>query len=118
MPRERLPNRRVNRSVDLIWQGHIFTLTVGFFDKTLKRLGEIFADSGKTPENVQQVVQDTCVIISISLQYGVPLSALVKSILRHDNGQPYTVIGALCDVLERTDWTEIPDGVETSDPVE
>lgn len=111
MAREYLPDRRVNRTVKVRWQDHSFFLTIGFYDEALKRPGEVFADSGKTPENVKQIVQDACVIISVALQYGVPPNAFGKSIPRHDDGKPYTIVGVICDLLEKTDWTEVIDNV-------
>ena len=104
--REYLPDRRVNRTVKVRWQEHTFYLTVGFYDETLERPGEVFASTGKAPEGVQQLVQDACVIISVALQHGVPSEALGKSIPRFDDGRPYTIIGAICNLLTETDWKE------------
>ena len=106
MPREYLPERRVNRTVKVRWREHTFYLTIGFYDPYLVRPGEIFADSGKTSEAIQQLVKDACVIISIALQYGVPPDAFIKSIPRYDDGRPYTIIGAICDLLAKADWNE------------
>ena len=111
MPRESLPERRINCTVKVQWKEHTFYLTVGFYDSYLKRPGEIFADSGKTSETVQQLVKDACVIISLALQYGVPPVAFSKSIPRYDDGRPYTIIGTICDLLEKADWEEENAGV-------
>ena len=106
MSREYLPDRRVNRTVKARWEDQTFYLTVGFYDEELKRPGEVFADTGKTPQAVQQVIADACILISVALQFGVSAADLGKSLARFDNGKPYTIIGVICDLLSRTDWTK------------
>ena len=48
---------------------------------------------------MQQIVADACVLISIALQYGVSAKALGRSLARHEDGKPYTIIGIICDVI-------------------
>ena len=89
-----------------MWNEHEFDLTIGFYDDELLHPGEVFANSGKTPEAVQQLVQDACVLISIALQHGVSPKDLGRSIPRFDDGTPYTIIGIICDVLTETSKKE------------
>ena len=97
IPRRTLKNRRPNSSVTVEWHGQSFELTVGFYDDG--QIGEIFAGGGKTPQDIQQLVADACVLISIALQYGVSIQALGRSLARHEDGKPYTIIGIICDVV-------------------
>ena len=102
MSRKYLPTRRQVTTTTITWNEHLFDLTIGFYDEELLHPGEVFANSGKTPEAVQQLVQDACVLISVALQHGISPSALGKSIPRFDNGAPYTIIGTICDILIQT----------------
>ena len=79
------------------WEEQTFELTVGFYNDG--QIGEIFAGGGKTPQAIQQLVADACVLISIALQYGVSVEALGRSLARHDDEKPYTIIGIICDVI-------------------
>ena len=99
MSRKYLPTRRPVTTTTVMWRDHLFDLTIGFYDEEMLHPGEVFANSGKTPEAVQQLVQDACVLISVALQHGIPPEALGRSIPHFDNGKAYTIIGMICDIL-------------------
>lgn len=99
-----LPNRRLTWSTVLDWEGQEFHLTVGFYENMTA--GEVFADAGKAPQAIQQLVSDACVFISVSLQHGMSAEALGKSLPRFDDGSPYTILGIICDVLVEQPWKE------------
>jgi len=95
--RHALPARRRSTTIRLTLEGQKFHVTVGFYDDG--KPGEVFADVGKTPQAIQQIISDACILISIALQHGVTGEELRKSLAYHDDGKPYTVIGAICEIL-------------------
>ena len=65
LPRKILNSRRPNCTVTVKWEWQLFELTVGFYDDG--RVGEVFAQAGKTPQAVQQIVADACILISVAI---------------------------------------------------
>lgn len=80
MSRAVLPSRRPNVSLDLEWQGHALTVTVGFCPATAAPM-EVFADTSKGGQ-MQAALADACVLVSIALQHGIAAEALAKSLSR------------------------------------
>lgn len=96
--RRALPPRRQSTTYRLLTPGgHKFHLTIGFYDDGTP--GEIFCDVGKTPQAIQQIISDACILISIALQHGVTGEELGKSLAYYDDGKPYTVVGSICEIL-------------------
>ncbi len=110
--RTRLPNRRECRTETLKAAGQKFTACVGF-DPETGQPRELFLDGGKEGSQVDALLSDAATAISVALQFGVPPSALAKSIGRlpglpvapADLGKPTTgdqpasPIGAAIDLL-------------------
>ena len=63
------------------------------------RLGEIFIDSKKQANDVANLGRDAAVILSIALQYGVPVDVMQAAVGRTEEGLPHTVIGTALDLL-------------------
>ena len=95
--RRPLPTRRQSTTARVIMGGQKFHVTIGFYDDGTP--GEIFCDVGKTPQAVQQIISDACIVISIALQHGVSGEALGKSLPHTDSGKCYTVSGVICNLL-------------------
>ena len=76
MTRQPLPNRRPNISAAADWQGHAFTVTVGF--DAQGNPGEVFCNHAKG--DMAATLADACVLISIALQWGVSVDDLAKSL--------------------------------------
>jgi len=94
MTRQTLPNRRRGIARDLFWTDGAselhFTANLGFYDDG--RIGEVFADTGKTTA-MQSLLDDACVLISIALQHG-----LTQEQLSHSLGTvPVYVLGKLTE---------------------
>lgn len=75
MTRQPLPTRRPNLTTATDWQGHAFTVTVGFDLQGFPR--EVFAQHAKG--DMAAMLADACVLISIGLQHGIAPEALAKS---------------------------------------
>ncbi len=115
--RARLPNRRPSHTETLQVDGQIFEATVGF-DPQSGQPREIFLKAGKEGSMLNAQLADAAVVISVALQYGIPATALSKSVGRRpDNGVsqtsqddvarpdklPASLIGAALDLLR---WFE------------
>ena len=66
------------------------------------RVGEVFITSSKVGSNTEAIARDAAVVLSIAIQFGVPLTTLRGAVTREQDGSPSTVIGAVLDQLEVT----------------
>ena len=98
MTRARLPHRRESETIDLFFAGRGFAVTIGFYPDG--RLGEVFSSGVKVGSDLDAILADACVAISLLLQHGVTPAALARSMGRAGDGiTPASVIGALSDCL-------------------
>jgi len=97
--RNTLPQRRYGETFDLRHGGQntAFTVTVGFYPDG--RPGEVFISGAKVGSEVEAVARDGAVLLSIALQYGVPLETITHAITRNGDGSPSTIVGAVVDRL-------------------
>ena len=112
--RTRLPNRRPSHVETLEVGGQIITGCVGF-DPATGLPCEVFLNGGKEGSQVDAMLADAATIISVALQYGVPVAALAKSVGRapdlsttpgsidqlNAGNEPASPIGAALDLLRR-----------------
>ncbi len=99
MPRERLPTRRPNQTIDLVYDGTCYAVTVGFHPDT-GEAREIFTHGARVGSSMDGILDDCCVLLSILLQHRVEPAALARSMGRlGKGGQAASVIGALTDML-------------------
>jgi hypothetical protein len=110
-----LPQRRpsVTRAVTIA--DRPVAVTVGFYLDG--RPGEVFADGPKEGSQMQAVLSDACVLVSIALQHGLPPAALAQSLGRSPApwlGEDATVwaspIGAILEAV-RAGWGKDPDAL-------
>lgn len=101
--RRKLPNRRRNQVVrfdhlhpDTRMPSPHFA-TIGYYDDG--QVGEIFLDAKKMATDVANLARDCALILSIALQYGVPIEEMRASVGRTEDGLPHTVIGSALDLL-------------------
>lgn len=100
MTRTILPHRRRNETVTIEYWGSEFHVTVGFDASGTPR--EVFATGPKEGSDMQHVLSDACVVVSIALQHDVPAAELRKSLglvpgLHGD--EPASPIGAVLAVV-------------------
>lgn len=109
MPRDRLPDRRPAETRRLEFGRSdgteaVYHATIGF-DLVTATPREIFLAGAKDGTDMMSILTDTAVLISVALQYGVPVSAMAKSISRipiDEDGppiKPTSIIGAALDLL-------------------
>jgi hypothetical protein len=97
--RELLPTRRRNITFDMKFgdQNADYAVTVGYYDDG--RIGEVFIDGAKSGSAMSAITHDAATIVSIGLQYGVPIETFRHAISREANGDPATVLGAVLDKI-------------------
>ncbi len=96
-PRQRLPNRRENETVDLVFDGQRYHVTIGFALDGRPR--EVFCHGGKVGSGMDRILDDACVALSLLLQYGVEPQGLGHSMGRLGDGAAASIIGALVDLV-------------------
>lgn len=100
MARQRLPNRRPNETVAVKHDGHAYAVTLGF-DPATGEVREIFTQ-GKVGSDMDAILADTSIILSILLQHGVDPSSFVGSVGKlGPGGEPASIIGRLTALLVR-----------------
>jgi hypothetical protein len=97
--RRELPVRRRAETFELPFGGlkapHVITL--GYYkDGTI---GEVFVNGGKSGEQVEAIARDGAVLLSMALQFGVPLQTIKNAITRDGQGEAQSIIGAVIDRL-------------------
>lgn len=97
--RRALPMRRYCETFELpfggLTKGHV--VTVGYYRDGA--IGEVFISGGKSGEAVEAIARDGAVLISMALQYGVPLDTIKHALTRDSQDQPQSIIGAVVDRL-------------------
>jgi len=81
--RERLPDRREGHTLKIVWRllgGQEINLyaTIGYYADG--RVGEVFGDTAKSGTDMEALISDGCILISLALQHGVPLSLVAEAL--------------------------------------
>ena len=107
MTRCRLPDRRLCSTIKVRWQFETgeqsFYLTFGRDPQTLRVLEVFYADGQRTGSQVQHLVQDACVILSLLLQYGADPFSINKSLGQIEllgEASPASILGAIVKAIE------------------
>ncbi len=100
MPRTKPDQRRYSITTDVDFEGHTWTMTVGFYDDGSPC--EVFAAGSKVGTLMDTAFSDACVLISLLLQHGISLAEIKKSL-----GFGYV----LC-MVEEIESINPPDGAE------
>ncbi len=74
-----------------------YSATVGRYDDG--RAGEVSIDGPKAGSDAQTAAKDAAVVLSMALQFGVPVDALRNAISRNTAGRPQGVVGVVLDAL-------------------
>ena len=97
MTRRRLPDRRPAETADLHFGGQAFAVTIGFYPDG--RPGEVFADGVRSGSDLEALLDDACVTLSLLLQHGVEPARIAGSMGRLGDRRPASAIGAVADHL-------------------
>jgi hypothetical protein len=96
-PRHRLPNRRGAETFDLEAAGQRYCTTIGRFDDG--RLAEIFISNSKAGSQADCSARDASVVVSIALQFGVPVDVLRKALMRDARGKANGPLAVALDMV-------------------
>lgn len=96
--RRRLPNRRPCDTLVIRHNGTSYNVTVGsYLDGAV---GEVFIDGPKIGSEVAHLIHDIAVVISIAIQFRVPVVVMADAVARIEaTGEPSTIVGAVLDLL-------------------
>jgi hypothetical protein len=95
--RTTLPQRRSHEAFNFTHWDQRYAVGIGrAADGSLK---EIFINGGKTGMQMDTLARDSAVLLSIALQYGVPIEPMRHAITRNSDGTACGPIGALLDLL-------------------
>ncbi len=95
--RSRLPDRRPNETVALLFEGQRYHVTIGFAPDGKPK--EVFCHGAKVGSHMDRLLDDTCVTLSLLLQHGIEPQDLAHSLGRLDGGAAASIIGALVDLV-------------------
>ncbi len=93
--RQRLPDRRHSETFSVDCQGLRYTATISRSDDG--RLAEIFLSNHRNGSHADAVARDAAVVCSIALQFGAPLDAIRKALMRDSRGVASSPLGAALD---------------------
>jgi len=95
MSRERLRNRRLSETFALELDGLRYVATFSRFADG--RVAEVFLQNHKSTSQSDSNARDSAIAASLALQYGCPLDALRRALLRDGQGRASTPLGAALD---------------------
>lgn len=95
--RRRLPDRRDSTTLRVAAGKMSMLVTVGLYEDGTP--GEVFTSDVKAGTEFDAMARDAAVLLSLSMQYGVPLDVIGHAVTRDRSGAPSSVMGALIDVL-------------------
>lgn len=98
--RRTLPQRRGGENFEFICGVTRFVASVRR-EAQGRPITEIFLNGPKIDSDVDLTARDAAMVISIALQFGVPIRALAHSTGRNADGSAASPIGALLDILAR-----------------
>lgn len=98
MTRQTLPHRRAHEAFHFWHWQQKFIAGVGRVTPSAP-ISEVWINAGKTGTQAETLARDSAVLLSLALQYGVPLSAMQKAIMRDADGQPSGPVGRLIDLI-------------------
>ena len=99
MTRQHLPNRRRAVTFDVKPGGATYSVGIGLYDDN--RLGEVFLSGSKTGSDMASLINDAAVLVSITLQYGTPVSVLSRAMVSVRSGRGMGAVKRISHVEAR-----------------
>lgn len=99
--RRRLPHRRRSENFPISIPGldRSIVMTVGYYADGSP--GECFISDVKAGTSADAITRDAAVLLSMCMQYGVPLDAIDGAVTRESDGSPSSAVGVLIGQLVR-----------------
>jgi ribonucleoside-diphosphate reductase alpha chain len=101
--RQRLPARRASSTRTIFFGGEKYHLTIGKYEN--KTPGEVFltrvkdANAAKLGTQLEAMCRDAAILISLALQYGVPINVIREAMTRGGEGEAQTIIAFVIDEM-------------------
>lgn len=102
MNRSTLPNRRACTTLELsnsIDGGVLVDYIVTFGNAPNHAPSEVFIRHKKINSTLDIAARDTAILLSILMQFGVPLATISPALSRETNGSPQGIAGVVIDKL-------------------
>jgi hypothetical protein len=97
--RTHLPHRRMAETFELR-HGNlntVFYVTLGRYPDG--QVGEVFVSGAKAGSELEAMVRDGAILLSLAMQHHVPLDLIRRAVTREQNGVASTIIGTVLDKL-------------------
>lgn len=113
--RTTLPARRIHETIHVHHWGKRYVVGLGRAGQDAA-VSEVFINCGRSGEQAETLASDSAVILSIALQYGVPIKVLEKAITRDPDGKPSGPMGAIIDLIATEQPAALPAGPIGAEP--
>lgn len=98
--RKSLPNRRESFTIKLVTDGVTGHITVSP-PREVGPAQEVFIAGAQAGSQIDHILHDVAVIISIALQHGIEPTELAKSVTRTNQNNAHSIVGAVVDLINR-----------------
>lgn len=98
--RRNLPQRRACETRGLHFRSVDCRVTIGFYPDGTP--GEVFIVGGKIGADFEAAARDGAILLSLALQYGVPLDVIAGALTKNTDGSPGSLVGAVVADLVAT----------------
>jgi len=98
--RRALPQRRACETFGLHFRSVDCRVTIGFYADGSP--GEVFLSGGKIGADFEAAARDSAILLSLALQYGVPLDVVAGALTKNTDGTPGSLVGAVVAELAAT----------------
>ena len=98
--RRRLSNRRPGEIITVRHSGMSYLVSFSRFDDG--SLAEVFVRCDKSASDLAEWARDVGILLSLSLQWGVPVETISAAQPRFATGQPSGLVGAILDAIAET----------------
>ena len=95
--RRPLPMRRRSETFELSHGELNYFITTGHYRDG--SVGEVFINFPKSGMQAEAIARDSAVLLSLALQYGMPLDSVSGAITRNYNAEASSIVGAVVDRL-------------------
>jgi hypothetical protein len=100
--RRDLPTRRRAHTFDFECEGLKYICTCSFFETG--GLAELFLRCGKSGTAAETGARDAAIVLSLALQFGVPLTAIQHALTRLENGLPAGPVGMALAIIDQEQY--------------
>ena len=97
--RRRMQNRRHNITNVIETEADKYYVSFGIDPNTLE-IGEVFIRGSKIGSDMDMLLDDATVVLSLALQYGVPLEQLVHSLHRGRKGGGESILAKTISLMK------------------